>query len=158
MKTRTRPTSPVLGIAIALAVTGVAAPALAGPPQAVTITTHVEFNPEIFGTFEASGPVCSTGRVVGVDEVDAIGPAAFNVNAVTRFVCDDNTGTFVLRLHPQANARPKDGFDLDGPFSVWGKGTGKYGSLAGHGWFGVVLDWSVTPLAGTETYVGFVTL
>jgi hypothetical protein len=65
---------------------------------------------------------------------------------------------FILRLHPQANARPREGFDLSSPWAVWGKGTGGYASLAGHGDFGVVLDFSANPLTGSETYVGFVTL
>jgi len=80
------------------------------------------------------------------------------VNALTEFVCDDNSGSFTLRLHPQANARPKDGFALNGPWSVWGKGTGAYGSLSGHGEFGVVFDEESDPLEGAETYVGFVAL
>lgn len=158
MKTRTRPTNPVLGAAFALAVAAVAGPAMAGPPQAITITTQVVFNPEIYGTFTATGSICATGTVEYVDDVVASGPAAFNVNGLTRFTCDDNSGSFVLRLKAQANARPKDGFDLDGPFSVWGMGTGAYSAMAGHGWFGVVFDWSASPLAGAETYIGFVTL
>lgn len=127
-------------------------------PQAVTITTQVVFNPQINGTFVATGPICSTGSLHFVDEHLAIGPAAFNVNALTQFVCDDNSGTFILRLHPQANGRPKDGFALNGPWSVWGKGTGNYKSLSGHGEFGVVFDANSDPLEGEETYVGFVNL
>jgi hypothetical protein len=106
----------------------------------------------------ATGPICSTGTFSLLSQVIASGPAAFNVNAVHQYVCDDNSGTFFIRLHPQANARPKGGFDLDGPWSVWGKGTGAYESLAGHGEFGVVFNAGSDPLTGQETYVGFVTL
>jgi hypothetical protein len=80
------------------------------------------------------------------------------VNALHLFTCDDNSGTFILRLHPQFNARPKDGFTANGPWSVWGKGTGAYSSLSGSGEFGVVVDDNSDPLEATETYVGFVTL
>ena len=135
----------LLTAATAIAASCVAAPVLGDAPQAVTITTQVVFNPNTQGTFQASGPICSTGTVHFVDEVVASGPAAFNVNALLEFVCDDNSGTFALRLHPQANARPKDGFELDGPWSVWGKGTGAYESLSGHGDFGVVFDWNTDP-------------
>lgn len=133
-----------------------AAPSLlADAPQAVTITTQVVFNPGTSGTFVATGPICSSGTVSLVSEVIA---PAFNVNALQQFVCDDNSGSFILRLHPQANGRPKDGFTLNGPWSVWGKGTGNYESLSGHGEFGVVLDFNSNPLEGEETYVGFVNL
>lgn len=142
--------------AIFALVTGVTAHADA--PQAVTITTQVTFNPDASGTFVATGPICSTGTFSLVREIIASGPGAFNVNAVEQFVCDDNSGAFFIRLHPQANARPKDGFDLNGPWSVWGKGTGDYESLAGHGEFGVVFDRGSDPVTGRETYVGFVQL
>jgi len=158
MKTKTRPVRSVLATGVVIALSCAAAPLLAEVPQAVTITTQVVFNPEISGTFVATGPICSTGTVIFVDDAIGSGPAAFNVNALTQFVCDDNSGSFILRLHPQASARPKDGFALNGPWSVWGKGTGAYRSLAGHGEFGVVFEENSDPLEGVETYVGFVTL
>jgi len=64
-------------------------------------------------------------------------PAAYNVSALHRSTCGDNSGSFILRLHPQFNDRPKDGFAASGPWSVWGKGTGAYSSLGGHGEFGL---------------------
>jgi len=156
MKTKFRPIRSVLTTGVAIALSCTAAPLLADAPQAVTITTQVVFDPEIRGTFVATGPICSTGTVQFVDDVIAVGPAAFNVNALTQFTCDDNSGAFTLRLHPQANGRPKDGFALNGPWSVWGKGSGAYRSLSGHGEFGVVFEEGSDPLEGTETYVGFV--
>ena len=57
----------------------------------------------------ATGPICSTWTVIFVDDAIGSGPAAFNVNGLTRFVCDDNSGSFILR------------------------GTGAYGSLAAPG-------------------------
>jgi hypothetical protein len=160
MRIDTHPLRLVLATAVAIAASWSALPALAGTPQAVTISTTITF-PEFdslgFGTFTATGPICTSGTFSGVREALGVGPAAFNVNSLTEFVCDDNSGSFVIHLHPQANARPKGGFDLDGPWATWGKGTGDYASMSGHGEFGVVLDWSADPLTGQETYVGFVT-
>jgi len=158
MSTKIRPINSMLGAAMALAFTGIALPALAGPPQPVTIVTQVVFDPSTYGTFTATGPICPTGIVELVDEYYGIGPAAFNVNATHRFTCDDNSGSFVIRLHPQGNSRPREGFDLDGPFSVVGRGTGAYENLSGSGWFGVVFNPDSDPLSATETYVGFVNL
>lgn len=134
-----------------------AAPVSAGAPEAVTIVTTVVFDPNVSGTFVATGPICPSGTVSYVDDVVATGPAAFNVNGITRFDCDDNSGSFFIRLHAQAAARPH-GFNLAGPWSVWGKGTGDYERLAGHGDFGVLFEANTDPLEGQETFVGFVTL
>ena len=158
MKNQNRTLRSVLATGIALALSCAATTSMADAPQAVTITTQVVFNPTTIGTFVASGPICSTGTVSLVNEVLAIGGFAFNVNATQEFVCDDNSGSFRLRLHPQGNSRPKDGFHLNGPWSVWGKGTGAYRRMAGYGEFGVVFVNGTDPLEATETYVGFVTL
>lgn len=137
-----------------------ATPVLADAPQAVTIVTQLTFYPDTtVGTFEANGPVCSSGTVTLVDQHIAEGPAAFNVNVRQLFVCDDNSGSFVIRLHPQGNARPKDGFTFNGPWAISGNtGTGEYLKLSGSGEMGVVIDFSAEPATGVETYVGFVTL
>ncbi len=156
METNARSKGLALALAVAIAAAGLCSPVQAAPPQAVTITTQVVFNPDTQGTFTATGPLCASGTVELVREKIAPGQA-FNVNAWQRFTCDDNSGSFVLHLHPQFNSRPKDGFDADGPWAVsGGDGTGRYESLTGYGWFGVVLDWSTDPLEGSETYVGFV--
>ena len=120
MKTQARPIPSILATAVSIASSLAATAALAGAPQAVTITTQVVFNPDISGTFVATGPICSTGTVSFVNIVIGVGP---NVNGVSRFTCDDNSGSFDIRLHPQFNARPKSGFDANGPWSIWGKGT-----------------------------------
>jgi hypothetical protein len=144
-----------MGIALSFAATA----SLADAPQAVTITTQLEFFPEsTIGVFQASGPICETGTVIALSEKFGEGPAAFNVNAVQLFTCDDNSGTFMIRLHPQGNKRPKEGFTLNGPWSIWAKGTGAYASLSGHGEFGVVVNFDNDPVTGEETYVGFITL
>jgi hypothetical protein len=158
METNPRSKGSALALAIAITATGFCSPVQAAPPQAVTITTQVVFNPDVQGTFTATGPVCASGTVELVREKITAGEA-FNVNAWTRFICDDNSGSFVLHVHPQFNSRPKDGFDASGPWAVWGAGgTGLYATLTGHGWFGVVFDWSTDPLEGSETLVGFMSL
>ena len=156
MKTQARPIRSILATAVGIASSFAATAALGDAPQAVTITTQVVFNPDISGTFVATGPICSTGTVGHVSAVFSAGP---NVNALARFTCDDNSGSFDIRLHPQLDIRPKDGFDAIGPWSVWGKeGTGAYSGLTGSGEFGVVVDENTDPLEATETYVGFVTV
>jgi hypothetical protein len=154
MKIQALPIRSVLVMAIGIASCFAATASLADAPQAVTITTQVVFNPDANGTFVATGPLCATGT----HSLVRIAPGPYNVNALQMFTCDDNSGSFILRLHPQFNARPKDGFTANGPWSVWGKGTGAYSSLSGHGEFGVVIDDNSDPLEGTETYVGVVTL
>jgi len=148
-----------LGVGIVVVASCTATPVLADAPQAVTIVTHLTFAPDAYGSFEATGPICSTGTVSLVDGHFAEGPAAFNVNVTQLFVCDDNSGTFVIRLHPQANGRPRDGFTFYGPWAISGNtGTGAYSKLSGRGEIGAVVDFSADPLTGMETYVGFVTL
>jgi len=155
MKTQARPVRSILAAAMGIALSLAGAASLADAPQAVTITTQVVFDPDASGTFVATGPICSTGTVSTVKTIILAGP---NVNAVARFTCDDNSGSFDIRLHPQFDIRPKDGFDANGPWSVWGKGAGAYSRLAGHGEIGVQVDESSDPLKATEIYVGFVTL
>jgi hypothetical protein len=69
--TRTiRTIAAVTALAAALVV-GTVSPVLAGPPVAVSIVSHMDFNPDGFntGTFSASGPavgqglICASGRV-----------------------------------------------------------------------------------------------
>jgi hypothetical protein len=156
---RFRPFVSQLAVGIGVVASCAATPVLADAPQAVTIVTHLTFDPDAYGTFEATGPICSTGTVSQLDAHFGEGPAAFNVNVTQLFVCDDNSGTFVIRLLPQANARPKNGFTSNGPWAISGNtGTGVYTKLSGHGEIGVVVDFSADPLTGVETYVGFVTL
>jgi hypothetical protein len=145
-------------MAIALAGTCVGAPAFAGPPQAITIVSHVTYDPGVTGTFTATGPICPSGLISEVSAVLAEGPTVIIVNEVARFDCDDNSGSFMIRLSAQDNGRRTEGFTHEGPWSVWGKGTGAYKRMSGHGDFGVVVNFDTDPLTGEETYVGFVSL
>jgi hypothetical protein len=147
---------PLVAALVVVAATPAAALAEGAAPQAVTITTQVVFDPNISGTFTATGPICASGTVEYVrDRVSA--PPGFNVNGWTRFICDDNSGSFVIHLQAQTAQRPKEGFDLDGPWTLsMREATGGYQKLSGYGWFGVVLDFSTDPIEGVETYVGFV--
>jgi hypothetical protein len=143
-----------------LVLSAATAPSLAAAPQAVTITTQATFNAEGLGsgTFVAAGPVYVTGTFYALGAVFSAPNAWLIVNGLHHFDCDDNSGSFEIRLHPQGNPRPGLGFDLNGPWSIWGKGTGAYRQLAGHGDFGVVITPGSDPLSGVETFVGFVTL
>ena len=69
------------------------------------------------------------GTVSLVDAHIGEGPAAYNVNVRQLFVCDDNSGSFVIRLLPQGNARPKDGFTFNGPWAISGN-TGTFSATA----------------------------
>jgi len=160
MNTLTRPLVSQLAVGIVVVASCAATPVLADTPKAVTIVTHLTFYPDTtVGTFEATGPICPSGTVSMVDAHFGEGPAAFNVNTRQLFVCDDNSGSFVIRLLPQGNARPKGDFMFNGPWAISGNtGTGAYRSLSGHGEIGAVVDFSADPYTGMETYVGFVTL
>jgi hypothetical protein len=159
MTTEARPIAAPLAALLAMAAVWAAMPAEAAPPQAVTIETQIVFNPGLSGTFTATGPICASGTVESVRENQSAG---FTFNTLVRFVCYDNSGSFVLHVQVQPNgqpnaARPRESFDLDGPWAVWREGgTGSYRTLTGYGWFGVVLDFSKDPLEADETYVGFV--
>lgn len=96
-----RPFVSRLAVWIVLVAACAATPVLADAPRAVAIVTHLTFEPDTtYRTFEATGPICSTGTVSLVDAHFAEGPAAYNVNVRQRFVCDDNSGTFVIRPLP----------------------------------------------------------
>jgi len=105
LKRLTRPFVSQLAVGIVFMASYAATPVLADAPQAVTIVTHLTFYPDTTsGTFEATGPICSTGTVSLVDAHIGEGPAAYNVNVRQLFTCDDNSGTFVIRLLPQSNS------------------------------------------------------
>jgi len=132
----------------------------AAPPQPVTITTSIVFDPlPARGTFAATGPICSSGTFV--DEFIGGGGNPFSVTgAVTvrkHFTCGDGTGTFTIQLHPQINPGNPVEFDESGPWAVKGNGgTGAYTNLSGYGVFGVV--YRTTFPIGTETFTGFMSL
>ena len=138
--------------------------ALAGPigaasPNAVTIVSHVTFNPDgpNYGDFSASGSavdgglICATGTFVDT----GIRFAGYESNrgmvqlqVVKEFTCDDGTGTFVEKLQIQAN------FDTGIETFTWVVigGTGDYGSLHGGGSGSTVPN---APIGNINTYQGF---
>lgn len=138
----------LLAAGLALAAASATAPALAAAPQAVTITSQVTFNAEGAGsgTFVATGPICASGTLYALGAVFSAPNAWLIVNGLHHFDCDDNSGSFGVRLHPQGNPRPGFGLDLNGPWPIWGKGTGAYQRRAGHGDFGVVITPGSDPL------------
>ncbi len=142
----------------AAALGSVALPANAGSPAAFTMTTVITF-PNVglaTGTFTSTGPICSSGTVRTVFFEPNAGVGAFSGNVRVEYTCDDNSGTFALRYTVQANpGNATNAFLLSGPWSVLGKGTGRYARMSGHGEMG--FNW-VNPPTGTETFVGFVQL
>lgn len=121
-------------------------------PQPVVIQTQVTFVPLAEGTFTASAPLCSSGTFRAIHLVS--NPSvAHGWMARHEYTCDDNSGSFVLQLHPHATTDPA--FTVAGPWSVLA-GTGRYAKLSGHGDFGVVIDFNQDPWTGEESFVGFV--
>ena len=128
----------------------------ADAPQGVIIQTQISFTGD-GGTFTATSPLCSTGIVRGGD-LAVFNPAA-RYTVRQEFICDDNSGTFIIQYHIQFGRDPT--FTFSGPWSVPGDGnTGAYVGLSGHGDFGVVVafDQNGVPQTGVETFVGFVQL
>ena len=142
-----------LGVLVGVAV-GMAAHA--DTPQPVVIQTQVTFMPTPEGTFTASAPLCASGTVITLRQV--LNPSVdHGWSAVEEFTCDDNSGTFVLQYHPQLRDDPD--FRASGPWTVVvGNGTNRYVQLSGHGDFGIIPDFSHTPLTAEETFVGFAQL
>jgi hypothetical protein len=138
-----------------------ALPVGAAAPEATTIVTTIVFpsspsDPPPSGTFTATGPICPAGTFV--DEFIAGGGSPrFGTYALVvrkHLTCDDGSGTFTIQFHPQGNPGNLLTFDESGPWSMFGRGTGAYTTLTGHGEFGVVYH-QTEPVTGTETFVGF---
>ena len=147
----------VAAVAFAL---GIAGPVVAGSPkQEVTIVSHVTFNPadKNFGEFTATGEAVDSGLICGSGTfVDtAIRFAGFQSDrgmvqllVVKEFTCDDNSGTFTVKLQIQAN------FDTGIESFTWVVlgGTGDYASLHGGGSGSTVPN---PPTGNINTYEGF---
>lgn len=112
------------------ALVGPATVAAAGPPQAVTITSPMAYDST--GTFEASGEAVASGIICASGTVedwwasylgDRSGLVQQNM-VLKQFVCDDDSGTFMVRL--------QNHLDL----------------VAQTNWF----SWEI--LSGTDTYQG----
>jgi hypothetical protein len=128
----------------------------AAVPQAIIIKTHIAFLPLGEGTFTATAPLCASGTFRATDSGFFITNRPHQYTGRAEYTCDDNSGTFIIQLHPQFHADPV--FTVNGPWSIWGKGTGRYAGLSGHGDFGAIIDVSHDPLIGEETFIGFVEL
>jgi hypothetical protein len=125
--------------------------------RASLIQTQINFTAEGGGTFTATAPLCSTG-IVRTTDFAVFNPAT-RYTVREEFVCDDNSGTFLIQYHPQFGRDPT--FTFSGRWSVPGAGnTGAYVGLSGRGDFGVVVafDENGAPQTGEETFVGFVQL
>lgn len=151
----------VLSLLLALVTVGAAQ---ADKPQPVVIETVLAFIPLAEGTFTATAPLCSSGTFRTVRLV--ANPSLLQGHGYTaraEYTCGDNSGTFVIQLHPQAGSNYAGGtrdpvFTVAGPWSIVNGGTGRYAKLTGHGDFGVVIDFEQDPWTGAESFVGFVQL
>jgi hypothetical protein len=139
-----------------------ALPAQADSPQPITITTAIVFSAPPQGTFTATGPICASGTFV--DEFIAGGggfraprPAAYALTVRKHLTCADGSGTLTIQFHPQFNPSSPLTFDESGPWTIFGRGTGQYENLEGHGDFGVIYQ-NTEPVTATETFAGFVQL
>jgi hypothetical protein len=133
--------------------------AAAGPPGGVTIVSHVTFNPDgpNFGDFTAtgaavdSGSICASGSFVDI----GIRFAGFQsdrgivqLQVIKEFTCDDDSGSFVVKLQIQAN------FDTGIESFRWVVlgGNGDYASLHGGGGGSTVPN---PPIGNINSYGGF---
>ena len=136
----------------------VAAPVGAASPQGVTIVSHVTFNPDgpNFGDFDASGDavdsgvICASGTFVDT----GIRFAGFQsdrgmvqLQVIKEFTCDDESGTFTVKLQIQANSDS----GIETFRWVVLRGTGDYASLRGGGSGSTVPN---PPIGNINTYVG----
>jgi hypothetical protein len=138
----------------------VAGPVFAGRPQAVTIVSHVTFNPDgpNFGDFQATGSAVDDGAMCpsGTFEDLGIRFAGFQsdrnvvqLQVVKEFTCDDGSGTFVVKMQIQANfATGIESFSW-----VVLDGTGDDAGLRGSGSGSTVPN---APIGNINTFVGFV--
>ena len=146
-------------VAAFAAVVAVAAPAAASTPQAVTIVSHVVFNPDgpNYGEFTTSGSATESGLICesGTFVDTAIRFAGYQSDrgtvqllVVKQFTCDDGSGTFTVKLQIQAN------FDTGIESFSWVvlDGTGDYASLHGAGSGSTVPN---PPTGNINTYEGF---
>ena len=150
-------------IALAMALALAATPAAAASPEAVSIDSHVVFNPDgpNYGDFTASGPavdsglLCANGtfvdtglRFAGFQSGHA-GRSDVQVQVVKTFTCADGSGTFVVKLQIQAD------FASGLETFTWNAlgGTGDYGDLRGSGSGSTVRD--ADGNGNTNTYAGF---
>ena len=147
-------------LAAGAAALSLAGPAVAASPEGVTLVSHVTFNPDgpNYGDFAASGDavdggsMCPSGTFVDL----GIRFAGFQsdrgevqLQVVKEFTCDDDSGTFVVKMQIQAN------FDTGIETFRWVvlDGTGSYASLRGSGSGSTV---PTPPTGNINTFVGFV--
>lgn len=143
--------------AAAMSITGTAG---AASPQAVTLVSHVTFNPDgpNYGDFVAtgaavdSGVMCDSGTFVDLGIRFAgyqSDRGKVQLQVIKEFTCDDGSGTFIVKMQIQAN------FDTGIESFTWVvlDGTDAYATLAGGGSGSTVPN---PPTGNVNTFVGFV--
>jgi len=107
-----------------------------GPPLDVNIVVHTAFlDTGNSGSFEASGPavkaglICPKGIATDIINTQESGDTtAANFLVHKQFVCDDNSGTFTLKMEMRVVFFTED----NGAWNVF-SGTGAYEKLHGEG-------------------------
>ena len=152
--------SALVAVAAILALVAVAAPVTARSPEAVTIVSHVTFNPDgpNFGDFTASGPavddglVCATGTFVDTGIRFAgfqSGRDVIQIHVDKEFTCDDGSGTFPVKLQIQADVAT----GIETFTWVARAGTDAYTGIRGAGSGSTVPE---PPTGNINTYEGFI--
>jgi len=147
--------------AVGVALMGLATPAAAASPEAVTIVSPMTFNPDgfNFGTFDASGTAVDDGLLCASGTVDdtRLLFAGFQSNRGVQipvrktFTCDDGSGTFFVKIQVHldfATATESFSWVIQG-------GTGAYEHLHGSGDGSTVSDGSDPQTGNINTYEGF---
>jgi hypothetical protein len=138
-----------------------AAPVAANGPTAVTIVSHMNFNPDgfNFGTFDASGPavdeglICASGTVDDTRLIFAGGQSNRGAQIPVRktFTCDDGSGQIFVKIQVHLEfATSTESFT----WVILG-GTGAYGGVNGSGQGTTVGDGSDPQTGNFNTYEGF---
>jgi uncharacterized membrane protein len=149
----------VAAVATVLALMAVVAPVTARSPHAVTIVSHVTFNPDgpNYGDFVASGAAVDAGLIcdAGTFVDTGIRFAGFQsdrgmvqLQVAKSFTCDDGSGSFPVRMQIQADF--ETGIES---FSWVAKaGDGDYAAFNGAGKGSTVPE---PPTGNINTYEGF---
>ena len=155
----------ILGVlAASMALVVVTAPVAAASPRAVSIVSHVTFNPDgpNYGDFAATGSavddelVCASGTFVDTGirfagfQADHSGRTVVQLQVHKEFTCGDGSGTFFVKMQIQAD------FDTGLETFTWAVqgGTGPYENLRGSGTGSTVRDDDGN--GNTNTYAGFI--
>ena len=136
--------------------------AWAEQPVPFIMTTEIVF-PQGSGVFLVHEPawICPSGTFETLSGSETPPQAgAFVAKAIVEYTCDNGSGSFRLRVHPQVNYGTQgNGFVVSGPWTARPGGTGDYTDLRGQGTLGfdfTGFDDNTGEVFGVESFVGHV--